>query len=429
MKKFLEIELSEQAKLKANIIALAKQFTHSSVLMSNQYDDQYGQYEFMAAIDSERTLKSNGNSFEQLKQFYDNSPSWLFGHFSYDLKNQLENLESRHSKKFDFPELSFFEPKYLFLQKRESTHLEIWLNSSAEQTVIEDLLKDNSNESSTITQLPTLQPKQSQKEYLKAIRTLKDEIQFGNIYEINYCTEFYSENCDIEPIGVFHALNKKSPMPFGAWYKQGEDYLLCASPERFMNKRGDSIISQPIKGTAKRGKDKDEDMRIKQQLKTDLKEQTENVMIVDIVRNDLSKTASKKSVEVKELMGVYSFPQVHQLISTVGCELSPQHHFIDAIREAFPMGSMTGAPKISAMKLADQYECSRRELYSGSIGYIKPNGDFDFNVVIRSLLYSAEKKYLSLTVGGAITILSDAEEEYNECLLKAKAIFDLNKVD
>jgi len=429
VKKILEVELSNQAELKAKIIEFAGQFSYASVLTSNEYEDSYGQYEFMAAIDSHRILKSDANSFEQLKQFYENSPSWLFGHFSYDLKNQLEKLESRRAKKFDFAELSFFEPKYLFLQKRGSRSIEIWLNSSAQQNTIEDLLKRTLNKNHSGTILPKLEAKQSQSEYLKAIETLKEEIQFGNIYEINYCTEFYAENCNINPVNTFQALNKKSPMPFGAFYKQEENYLLCASPERFINKKDLSIISQPIKGTARRGKNVTEDQLIQQQLKTDLKEQTENVMIVDIVRNDLSKTAAKKSVEVKELMSVYSFPQVHQLISTIGSELSNQHHFIDVIQEAFPMGSMTGAPKISAMKLADLHETSRRELYSGSLGYIQPNGDFDFNVVIRSLLYSSEKNYLSLMVGGAITALSDAEQEYEECLLKAKAIFDLNKVD
>lgn len=429
MKKFKEINIHDQQIRIAQINRFADQFSHAAVLTSNQYPDRYGKFELIAGIGAKRIFTSNENSFEELKKFYDKVPSWLFGHFSYDLKNQLERLESRHSPKFNFDEVSFFEPLYLFLQKKASNTLEIWLNEGAQINDVEDFLSTLPAIEKRYSPFPPLKAKQNKAEYLHRIAQLQEEIQFGNIYEINYCTEFFAEECELEANQVFEQLNEQSPMPFGAFYKQETDYLLCASPERFIKKEGAAIISQPIKGTAKRGKDKQEDERIIQLLKSDLKEQTENVMIVDIVRNDLSKTAARNSVQVKELMGVYTFPQVHQMISTVGSELSHDLHFLDVIKEAFPMGSMTGAPKISAMKLADQHESSRRELYSGSIGYIEPNGDFDFNVVIRSLFYSSKTKYLSVMVGGAITAMSDAEEEYKECLLKAKAIFDLNKVE
>ena len=213
-------------------------------------------------------------------------------------------------------------------------------------------------------------------------------------------------------------------MPFASFYKQNQNVLMGASPERYLCKRGDKLYSQPIKGTYRRGKNPEEDKQLKTALRDDLKEQTENVMIVDLVRNDLSRTAAKSSVKVEELFGMYTFPQVHQLISTVSSTLKSDVHFTEAIRCSYPMGSMTGAPKISAMKLIDQYEKTKRELYSGSVGYIDPYGNFDFNVVIRSLLYDTQKQYLSLTVGGAITNQSDAEKEYEECLLKAKAIFE-----
>ena len=266
--------------------------------------------------------------------------------------------------------------------------------------------------------------KKEEKERVAEVEKLKEEIQYGNIYEVNYCQAFYQEQIQLQPEAFFHQLNAHSPMPFASFYKQNQNVLMGASPERYLCKRGDKLFSQPIKGTYRRGKNSEEDKQLKKALREDLKEQTENVMIVDLVRNDLSRTAAKSSVKVEELFGVYTFPQVHQLISTVSSTLKSNIHFTEAIRSSYPMGSMTGAPKISAMKLIDQHEKTKRELYSGSVGYIDPYGNFDFNVVIRSLLYDTEKQYLSLTVGGAITNQSDAEKEYEECLLKAKAIFE-----
>jgi para-aminobenzoate synthetase component I len=224
-------------------------------------------------------------------------------------------------------------------------------------------------------------------------------------------------------------LNAISPTPFSGFFKLKDRYILSATPERFLCKRGNKLISQPIKGTAKRSADLAEDLRIKAALKVNIKEQSENVMIVDLVRNDLTKSAVKGSVKVDELFGIYSFPQVHQMISTISCELDPTVDLIEAIRNTFPMGSMTGAPKIKAMELIDQYERSKRGVYSGSFGCISPTGDFDFNVIIRSILYNAEEQYLSFQVGGAITYAANAEEEYEECLLKASAIMQVLKAE
>ena len=153
------------------------------------------------------------------------------------------------------------------------------------------------------------------------------------------------------------------------------------------------------------------------------KDFSENVMIVDLVRNDLSRFARKESVDVDELTALYTYKDVHHLVSTISCDLAEEKHLVDALRLSFPMGSMTGAPKIRAMELIEQYEQTFRGLYSGSIGYFKPNKDFDFNVVIRSIFYNQQSHYLSFMVGGAITIDSDPELEYEECLVKAKSIF------
>jgi len=242
---------------------------------------------------------------------------------------------------------------------------------------------------------------------------------------MNFCQEFFAEGVRIDPLSMFDRLNQHSKAPFSAYYRLRDRYLLCASPERFLKKEGAKIISQPIKGTIRRGGDPKEDLGLKNQLASSEKDRSENVMIVDLVRNDLGRSCKAGSVEVEELFGIYGFNQVWQMISTVKGELEEGEDGIDAIRRAFPMGSMTGAPKVRSMQLIEEYEQSKRGLYSGAVGYIRPDGDFDFNVVIRSLLYNAADQYLSFQVGGAIVFDSVAEKEYEECLLKAKGILDV----
>jgi para-aminobenzoate synthetase component 1 len=429
VRKIDEILPGDKSTLSARLLKLSKEFQYVSFLNSNNYEDSYGKYDLLLALGAARIVSAGEKAFETLREAHNEQASWLFGHLTYDLKNQLENLSSSKPIQLGFLELNFFEPAYLLLQRRGKKRVEVWVHEDADESWLMQWIDEHweSEITEEETYIPKLKPRQSREDYLQAIRELKREIQLGNIYETNYCTEFYSEGLSLNPEASYLVLEKHSPMPFSCFYKLQHLYAMGASPERFLCKRGKKLISQPIKGTCKRGATEDEDEQLKKSLTQDLKEQTENVMIVDLVRNDLSRTAARGSVKVKELFGVYTFPQVHQLISTIESELKEDVHFMDVIRNAFPMGSMTGAPKISAMKLAERWEKSRRELYSGAIGYIEPEGDFDFNVVIRSLMYNREKKYLSLQVGGAITNLSEPEMEYEECLLKAKAIFDLNK--
>lgn len=423
MEKVLEININDQPGFLDRLIDFANGFSHASVLISNQYPDVYGKYELLAGIGKHQSGLNEIRSTKQLKQQISNK-KWLFGHLTYDLKNELEKLSSSKGANFKFEQINFFEPQIVVKQPRGGENVTIYLQEEIDKAVLGDLLNIKAVECKP-QKMPPFQPRITKENYLEALQQVKDEIQFGNVYEINYCQEFYADHVDLNPKDVFIRLNRKSPMPFAAFYKNNSEYLLCASPERYLKKEQEQLITQPIKGTGRRGKTEEEDHALQVKLRGDLKEQTENVMIVDLVRNDLSRTAQKGSVHVKELFGVYQFPQVNQLISTVESKLDNKYDLVDAITNSFPMGSMTGAPKISAMKIADRLEGSRRELYSGSVGYIDPEGDFDLNVVIRSLLYSTESKYLSLTVGGAITALSDAEKEYEECLLKAKAIFEL----
>jgi para-aminobenzoate synthetase component 1 len=349
--------------------------------------------------------------------------NWKIGFVSYDYKNNIEELTSNHTDNIGFDEEFFFTPELLF-QISENT-IEVLYNEAiyAEEKILEIVNEVGNSKIITSSNIAIkTQPKITKQTYLDNVEHLKSHIQQGDIYEINYCQEFYANEVEINPIELYFKLNRKSPTPYSCFVKHNHNYLLSASPERFIKKQGNKISSQPIKGTIKRGATLEEDEGLKNQLKTDPKERSENIMIVDLVRNDLAKIANRNTVKVEELCEIYTFPQVHQMISTISAELKSEVDFKQIIHALFPMGSMTGAPKIRAMELIEQYETSKRGLYSGTVGFIKPNGDFDFNVVIRSILYNASSKNLSYFVGGAITSLSVPEKEYEECLLKAKAI-------
>ena len=409
--------LQNISDFKQKALHWANQFEVCCFLDSNNYKDAYSAYDFIIAAGAHAELKYGaGNAFDQLKSFHSQHQQWIFGFFSYDLKNEIEDLQSNHPDHLNFPDLYFFVPKYLIAFKNGNAEVLI-----GPESILADI---NSFQLKTGTQSKkvTIAQRLSKDQYIQKVGTLRDHIIRGDIYEVNFCQEFFAENAEIDPVQTFEALNQVSPTPFAGYFKVYGKYILSATPERFLCKRGSKLTSQPIKGTARRSSDLAEDEAIKLQLRNDIKEQAENVMIVDLVRHDLTKSAVKGSVKVDELFGIYSFPQVHQMISTISCDLNPEVHFIDAIKNAFPMGSMTGAPKVKAMKLIEEYEVTKRGIYSGSFGCISPDGDFDFNVVIRSVLYNADSKYLSFQVGGAITYQSNAASEYEECLLKASAI-------
>lgn len=409
--------LQNISDFKQKALHWANQFEVCCFLDSNNYKDAYSAYDFIIAAGVHAELKCGaGNAFDQLKSFHSQHQQWIFGFFSYDLKNEIEDLQSNHPDHLNFPDLYFFVPKNLITFKNGKA--EVLLGHPSILADIESLQIQIKNQSKALTIAQRL----SKDQYIKKVGALRDHIIRGDIYEVNFCQEFFAENIEIDPIQTFEALNQVSPTPFAGYFKVYGKYILSATPERFLCKRGSKLTSQPIKGTARRSIDQAEDEAIKLQLRNDIKEQAENVMIVDLVRHDLTKSAVKGSVKVDELFGIYSFPQVHQMISTISCDLNPEVHFIDAIKNAFPMGSMTGAPKVKAMKLIEEYEVTKRGIYSGSFGCINPDGDLDFNVVIRSILYNADSKYLSFQVGGAITYQSDAVLEYEECLLKASAI-------
>jgi len=437
IKKF-HLNIKNLQSFKKKLIRWGNRFDPFVFLDSCEYninhstESTYYEYDFLAAVKAkEICCSSSENKLEILKKFTQNNKQWIFGYLSYDLKNEIEQLESNNIDNVQFPDIHFFIPELVFTAK--NNELIIYYNQQQyDLKKIDQIVKQiNSTDISSLnknTQSIEILSRFTKQEYLDTITQLKKHIQRGDIYEINFCREFYS-NSAIDPLSTYLKIQESSPTPFSCFYKTGNNFLLSASPERFIKKIGAKIISQPIKGTIRRGKSEQEDIILKEELFNDPKERAENVMIVDLVRNDLSHTAKKGTVKVEELYGIYTFKQVHQMISTIVSEVEPTTPVIDIIKNAFPMGSMTGAPKIRAMELIEQYEKTKRGLYSGSVGYITPDKDFDFNVVIRSILYNQLKNYVSFTVGGAITSLSVPEKEHEECMIKARAMLNVLNIN
>ncbi|MEM8522042.1 anthranilate synthase component I family protein [Flavobacterium sp. PL12] len=408
---------------KKQLLTWSQQFREIIYLDSNDYPQEYSSYDCIIAVDAFTSIKTDfNNAFDDLKQYQQITKDWLFGYLSYDLKNNTEVLVSKNYDGLDFPDLFFFQPKKLFFLKGNDVEIQYlnFCDDEVEEDFEEICSGDDFQE--VLDEKLLIQQRIAKEDYLTKVSKVLEHIHRGDIYEANFCMEFFAENACINPTEKFLKLNEISKPPFAVFFKNNKHFLLSATPERYLRKEGESIISQPIKGTSKRYSDSIEDEKSKNDLISDPKERSENIMITDLVRNDLSKTAQKGSVKVTELCGIYSFLQVHQMITTITSKLDAQYAAVDVIKTTFPMGSMTGAPKIEAMKIIEELEETKRGLYSGAVGYFTPNGDFDFNVVIRSILYNQEKKYVSFSVGSAITSQSVPEKEYEECLLKAKAM-------
>jgi para-aminobenzoate synthetase component 1 len=413
---------------KQKLLIWANQFREVVFLDSNNYHHKYSNYDAVLAVDAFTSIKTDYfNAFEDLHQYQTHTKDWLFGYLSYDLKNDTEALTSKKFDGLEFPDLFFFQPKKLFFLKGNQVEME-YLNLCDDEMDDDfyEILKEGRWKVEDGREIK-IQQRISKEAYLQKVTRMLEYIHHGYIYEANFCMEFYAIDVLINPIEIYQKLNAISQPPFAVYFKNNHQFLLSASPERYLKKEGTKVISQPIKGTARRNSDPILDKQSKVELENNPKERAENIMIVDLVRNDLSRTAAKGSVEVEELCGIYTFKQVHQMISTIVSQVENTTSPIEIIKMTFPMGSMTGAPKISAMKIIEELEETKRGLYSGAIGYFSPDGDFDFNVVIRSILYNSKNQYLSFSVGSAITSEATPESEYEECLLKAKAMFEVLK--
>jgi para-aminobenzoate synthetase component I len=414
-------------EIKAKVLSWIQQFSTFCFLDNHQYHIPPHSMECLLGAGLKRSLRVSSASrqtteltaLDQLQSFRgQQANSWLFGHLSYDLKNEIEQLSSSHPDPVGFPDLFFFEPEVVIrLNEKEMT-----IEADNPAQVFESILT-----TTAATPVPSvlhgITNRMSKEDYCAVIEQLRQHILRGDCYEINYCQEFFSANAQIHPLTVYQQLSEVSPNPFSAMYRTGDTWLICASPERFLKKQGSKILSQPIKGTSKRmPHDQRADDHSKEALHNSAKDRSENVMVVDIVRNDLARVCEEGTVTVDELYGIYSFPQVHQMISTVSGVLKNDISFMEIIRATFPMGSMTGAPKMRVMELIEKYERTKRGIFSGAVGYIAPNDDFDFNVVIRSIMYNATTSYLSFQAGSGITFYSDPEKEWEECLVKAEAM-------
>ena len=418
------IQISNISEFKENLLIWAQQFKTAVWLDSNNYQQKHSNFDAVLAVDAFSKINSTySNAFNKLKEYRTKTNDYIFGFLGYDLKNDVEKLNSNNFDGLHFPDLYFFQPKKIFFIKGNTVEIQYLNKFSLE---VDTDLKEINKSATKIQKLKTnpikIKLRIHKDEYYKKMNSILNHIHRGDIYEASFCQEFYSENSILNPIEIYKNLNEISKPPFATFLKLNDKYLLSASPERYLKKEGNTVISQPIKGTEKRAKNKKEDLKLISELEQNTKERAENIMIVDLVRNDLSRSAIKGSVKVDELCKVYTFMQVHQLISTISCKVDKNIDPIDIIKNTFPMGSMTGAPKISAMKIIEELEETKRGLYSGAVGYFTPTGDFDFNVIIRSILYNETEKYISYSVGGAITAKSIPEKEYEECLLKAKAM-------
>lgn len=409
--------LSLKDRFVEKALVWADQFSHVAYYHHN--DISYPQQGFrqILAIGCEEEFKpTDENRFDQLKAFHQNE--WLFGYLGYDLKNDTEALESNNRDLLNFPEIAFFKAQHLLFFEGNQVIID------SEDDFIFDKIEDTVIPGS-VSHFGTVEASLTRQEYIDITQKLRWHIEEGDCYEINFCQEFHGDIHHAHPVQLFLELSAISPKPFACFQKWHDQYILCASPERFLKKTGKQLISQPIKGTRPRGTSQEEDKRLAHELRHDEKELAENMMIVDLVRNDLARSSDSGSVKVEELFGIYSFQQVFQMISTVRSTLRDDCHFIDAIRLAFPMGSMTGAPKVKVMELIEQYENTKRGAFSGAAGYISPEGDFDFNVIIRSLFLDMAQNKYSFQVGSAITYDAIPENEYDECLVKASAIMRL----
>ena len=418
----------DKLKLLNALLNISKDIKYISILISNieagasNLPKDYITHDIIAGVGSLDYLVSNENSLNKLSHFHSKNKDWLFGYISYDLKNELEKLTSHNKDNMRADNLFFFKPEFILLLKNNQLEIQSF---STKENCDKFIQSFNYLDIPYNRQKTNLQAREDKLSYINKINKIKEHIQMGDIYEMNYCQEFFSNDIKLDPESIFFELNSKMESPFSSFLKLDKKYIMSSSPERFLRKVSTQILSQPIKGTIRRGKYKNEDTILKHELTNSKKDIIENIMITDLVRNDLSIYAKNNSVKVDELCKVYSFKNIQQMISSISSEITSNTNFSKLLSVTFPMGSMTGAPKIRAMQLIELFEEFKRGIYSGSVGYITPAADFDFNVIIRTILYNNDNNYLSIGVGGAITINSDPNEEYKECIVKAKPIFEI----
>lgn len=354
---------------------------------------------------------------------YGRVPDWTFGHLSYERRNTLERLSSRHADVQGHPAERWFVPRTVVEWREGKVFIHLHPEHEEEGLAVADTLFGAAPAQDTGAVGPWTTDT-DRTAYLRNAEMLLAHIRRGDIYEVNYCIQHSSTVAEWDPYAAFDRMLQRADAPYSAFYRNGEQFVLCASPERFLAFQGDRAVGEPMKGTRPRSSDPDEDARLARELASDAKERAENVMALDVMRHDLSRVAASRSVAVPELCAVRSYPSVHQMVSTVQATLAPGRTPYDALLAAFPMASMTGAPKIRAMQLIDEAEDQCRGLYSGTLGFFAPDGTGDFNVVIRSAFFDREKGTLKVLAGSALTAYCDPKAEWEECALKARSVIE-----
>lgn len=380
------------------------------------------------ALGAERTFRvahADDETLPAMQAFLDEARGeWVFAALGYDLKNAIEDLHSARVDPLEFPVVSLTVPRVVVRWTDRGAEVLVGEGDPALEAVLAASERQGEQPGEAASPRIAMRPRWDRATYTQRWGRVQRHLKRGDVYEMNLCMAWSGKAEVADPWAVFQRLQERTQAPHAAFVRVEECFAFCGSPERYIERRGDVLRSQPIKGTARRGADAREDADLAHQLQNDPKERAENIMICDLVRNDLSRVAARGTVHVEELCGIHTFDTVHQMISSVACTLRPGVSFTDILRATFPMGSMTGAPKIRAMELIDELEATQRGWYSGAIGYLAPDGDFDLNVVIRTVLYNARTGVVGFEVGGAITAASTADGEYAECLLKAEALLD-----
>lgn len=372
-------------------------------------------------LDSLETARP-GSGFERLGTFLEQHGDWAFGHLAYGMGVEMEPVLAPGDDLLGWPALRFFVPRFVVQWKPEGILVHCRKEDEVDAgRLVADLAHPDTG--AYDTQLPAL-TFTGREEYLERAHELLSHIQRGDIYEVNYCLARTGVAQGLDPFAAFAALDRTLRAPHATFYRSGELYALCQSPERFVRIEDRTITGEPMKGTRPRHADASMDRALALELANDAKERSENIMAVDVMRHDMSRVAAPRSLHVPELCEVKSLPALHQMTSTVRARLREGLGTVDAIRSCFPMASMTGAPKKRAMQLIDAMEGTPRGLYSGALGYFTPNGDADFNVVIRTLLFDARSGAVSLTTGSALTAACDPAKEWEECELKARSVLD-----
>ena len=395
-------------------------FLHSGI--KQHYAGKYSVH----AVFPKETI--SGDTFTKLEPIFKErntltdyfSGGWI-GYFSYDLKHDLETLHKERKQHIQTDGLCFirFGIYHFFNNDTQTSHIAYETEDDLKKYL--SSLNKTSSEDPSVPHIRNVHSNFTKESYLNAVEKVKDYIYEGDIFEANLTRKFFGEfQSPVNGKSLFLTLLKQSPSQYSAFIKIETLEIVSSSPERFIKIKNRRINSKPIKGTRPRGTTVEEDERIITELHSSEKDRAENLMIVDLVRNDIGKIAEVGSVHVPDLFKVETYQTVHQLVSTIEGKIAETSTILDAIKSCFPPGSMTGAPKIRAMEICTEIEDYTRGIYSGAIGYIGFDGYVDLSVVIRTLLI--KNNQFEFQVGGAIVADSDAESEYQETLDKAKAI-------